>query len=112
MDQKSQAWRDIVPGRASSRAATHTSLATSRGYEGDLVIFPEVEDLGIVNGLARNQRDWGLNDPVDFIFDERPEKEKNIILDAWSNVYCPTAPDDILARNWKTTRCLQTMSRF
>ncbi len=50
-----------------------------------------------MNGLAQHQREWGSNEPVDFIFDERPEKEKNIILDAWNDVYCPTAPDDILA---------------
>ena len=38
---------------------------------------------GVINGLAQNQRKWGLTGPVDFIFDERPEEEKNTIRDVW-----------------------------
>ena len=33
---------------------------------------------GVINGLAQHQREWGLNEPVDFIFDERPEEGKRL----------------------------------
>ena len=49
---------------------------------------------GIINGLAQNQRAWGLTEPVDFIFDERPESEKDTILDVW-DLYLATVPDEV-----------------
>ena len=49
---------------------------------------------GIINGLAQNQKAWGLKEPVDFIFDERPEEEKVTIRYGWE-IYLRTIPDDI-----------------
>jgi hypothetical protein len=49
---------------------------------------------GIVNLTAQNQVDWGVEGPIDFIFDERSEKRQ--IQDAW-DVYTATVPQDIRA---------------
>lgn len=50
---------------------------------------------GVINGLAQNQREWGLSKPVDFIFDERPdEEEKDAILNGW-NIYLATVPPEV-----------------
>ena len=49
---------------------------------------------GIINGLAQNQQAWGLTESVDFIFDERPEKEKDTIRDVW-HTYLATVPDEV-----------------
>ena len=47
---------------------------------------------GVVNGLAQNQRDWGLDEPVDFIFDERPEEQE--VREVW-DFYVQTIPDEV-----------------
>lgn len=49
---------------------------------------------GIINGVAQNQKAWGLTEPVDFIFDERPDEEKNTIRDVW-NTYRATVSDEV-----------------
>ena len=50
---------------------------------------------GVINGLARNQREWGLKEKVDFIFDERPhEEEKDTIRRGWT-FYLATVPDEV-----------------
>lgn len=47
---------------------------------------------GVINGLAQHQREWGLTEPVDFIFDERPEKKD--VLEGWE-VHRQTVPDEV-----------------
>ena len=49
---------------------------------------------GIINGLAQNQREWGLTCPVNFIFDERPKKEKDMLRKGWQT-YLTTVPDEV-----------------
>ena len=51
---------------------------------------------GIINGLAQRQRAWGLTGPVDFVFDERPEKEKETIRDVWEP-YRGSVPEEVRA---------------
>ena len=48
---------------------------------------------GIINGLAQNQREWGLTGPVDFIFDKRPEAEEATIRNVWES-YLTSIPDE------------------
>ena len=47
---------------------------------------------GVINCLAQNQREWGLTEPVDFVFDNRPEEED--FLDGWE-VHRDTLPDEV-----------------
>ena len=49
---------------------------------------------GVINGLAQNQREWGLTEPVDFIFDNRPAKERNDVLEGWE-IHRDTVPDEV-----------------
>ena len=49
---------------------------------------------GIINGLAQHQRRWGMTGPIDFIFDERPEEERQMIRDVWEP-YVASVPDDV-----------------
>lgn len=49
---------------------------------------------GVLNWVARNQEEWGLDEPVDFIFDERIEGDD--VRDAWSH-YLSSIPDDVRA---------------
>ena len=49
---------------------------------------------GVIDGLARCQREWGLTEPVDFIFDERPKaEEKQDVLEGW-DTYGRTISDE------------------
>ena len=49
---------------------------------------------GVINGLAQHQREWGLTEPVDFIFDNRPPKERNDVLEGWE-VHRDTVPAEV-----------------
>jgi hypothetical protein len=44
---------------------------------------------GIINGTAQYQRDWGVTQPIDFIFDERGEEAQ--VQNAW-DFYTETIP--------------------
>ena len=47
---------------------------------------------GVINCLAQKHREWGLTEPVDFIFDNRPEEED--VLEGWE-VHRDTVPDEV-----------------
>ena len=47
---------------------------------------------GVINCLAQKHREWGLSEPVDFIFDNRPEEED--VLEGWE-VHRDTVPDEV-----------------
>ena len=49
---------------------------------------------GIINLTAQHQTDWGANEPIDFIFDERGEKQQ--LRDGWE-IYKATVPESIRA---------------
>ena len=49
---------------------------------------------GIINGLAKSQLEWGLSEPVDFIFDERGEER--MVRDVWDH-YLANVSDDVRA---------------
>ena len=64
----------VVPLEPLKKWAAHYGLA------GTAVAEPYFwAPKGIINGLAQNQREWGLTGPVDFIFDKRPEAEEATI---------------------------------
>lgn len=44
---------------------------------------------GIISGLSSNQREWGLDEPVDFIFDERGEEKD--VREGW-DTFAATIP--------------------
>ena len=49
---------------------------------------------GIINGLAKNQLAWGLDEPVDFIFDKRREEKQ--IREVWDH-YVSSIPGNMRA---------------
>lgn len=49
---------------------------------------------GIINGVAQNQQAWGVDEPIDFIFDERSEEGQ--IRDVWQ-YYLSTLHEKIKA---------------
>lgn len=48
---------------------------------------------GLVNNLAAHGHTWGLQEPVDFIFDERP-KEENDVREVWDH-YISTLSEEV-----------------
>ena len=48
---------------------------------------------GIINVLAQNQREWGVTEPINFIFDKCPEQE-NTIQHVWES-YLASVPDEV-----------------
>lgn len=47
---------------------------------------------GIVNCTAQYQKEWGVHDPIDFIFDDRSEEDQ--VKEAW-DFYLETIPEKV-----------------
>ena len=79
----------VVPIAPLTSLATRYSLSHTVAAKPYLWAFK-----GIINGLAQNQQAWGLSEPVDFVFDERPRDEKDSIREGWK-IYLETAPENV-----------------